>query len=131
MRVVFDTNVLVTLTRREELASFRKAIVLDQLTLVTSGFILDELERVLHQKFSLTIQKARITAKIFARLSVVANPVSVDRICRDPNDDYILAAAISGQAEYIVTADKDLHVVGKYKNIRIISRAEFKDILKN
>lgn len=131
MRVVYDTNVLLTLTRREELAAFRAVIASKQLTLITSGYVLDELERVLHQKFKLTPQKARITTRVFARLSVVVAPHTIERICRDPNDDYIIAAALAGHTDYIVTADQDLFVVGEYRGIRIITRAELGNLLQD
>ena len=131
MRVIYDTNVLVTLVRREELAAFRLAITSKRLVLITSGYILDEFERVLHQKFDLTPQKARITAKVFGRLSVLVAPRTIERICRDPSDDYILAAALAGHADYIVTADKDLLVIGEYKGIRIITRTELADLLQD
>lgn len=131
MRVVYDTNVLVTLIRRQELTAFRKVVTSKQLVLITSGYILDELEHVLRQKFGLTPQKARITARVVAKISLVVAPHAIERICRDPNDDYILAAAQAGHADYIVTADKDLLVLGEHKGTRIIRPAELRRLLQD
>lgn len=49
---------------------------------------------------------------------------------RDPQDDKFLAAAVEGQARYIVTGDKDLLVLTRYRNVRIISPAAFLELLQ-
>lgn len=129
MRAVYDTNILVTLTRREELAAFKRAVTSGRLVHVTSLFILEELEKVLVEKFEFTWQKAKITARVFAKLSVVVTPITIEKVCRDPFDDYILAAAVKGGAHYIATADKDLLVIKEHKRVRIISATELRDML--
>ncbi|MGA2798603.1 MAG: putative toxin-antitoxin system toxin component, PIN family, partial [Thermoguttaceae bacterium] len=48
-------------------------------------------------------------------------------ICRDPQDDMILATAIAGNAECIVTGDEDLIVIGRYASVRILRPREFID----
>jgi predicted nucleic acid-binding protein len=42
-------------------------------------------------------------------------------VSRDPDDDQILAAAVSGDADLIVTGDEDLLVLGHYRQIPIVS----------
>ena len=129
MRVVYDTNILLTLTRREELMLFKEAITSGQLIHVTSLFILEELERVLVEKFEFTRQKAKITTRVFAKLSVVVTPLKIEKVSRDPFDDHILATAKVGHANYIVTADKDLLVLGTYKEIDIVTAASLRELL--
>ena len=41
-------------------------------------------------------------------------------VCRDPDDDRILACASEAHAEYIVTGDEDLLVLKRYSAIRIV-----------
>jgi len=49
-----------------------------------------------------------------------------DRICRDPKDDYLLALAKKGQADFLITGDEDLLVLKKYGKARILKPAAFR-----
>ncbi|WP_339903769.1 putative toxin-antitoxin system toxin component, PIN family [uncultured Cyclobacterium sp.] len=42
-------------------------------------------------------------------------------MCRDPKDNFLLNLAIDGKADYLVTGDKDLLILEKLKNTRIIT----------
>ncbi len=126
MRVVYDTNVLATiLSRRSEILRLKQALSSGQVTLVTSLFILTELEAVLTEKFRLTKQGAKSRTHLLERVAEVVEPSPVERIVRDPDDDFIIATAIAGAADYIVTLDNDLLVVKEHEGIRIITPAEF------
>ncbi len=45
-------------------------------------------------------------------------------VCRDPGDNFILALAKDGQADYIVTGDKDLMELSLFENIVILTMSE-------
>lgn len=45
--------------------------------------------------------------------------------CRDADDDNILAAALSGQCDCIITGDKDLLVMKQYEGVEIFSPRDF------
>jgi len=47
------------------------------------------------------------------------------RVCRDPNDDMILECAVLASAQFMISGDKDLLVLGSYSGIRIVTPAEF------
>ena len=44
----------------------------------------------------------------------------------DPDDDYLLEIAVSGEADFIVTGDADLTVLDPFRGIRIVGYREFK-----
>ena len=48
-------------------------------------------------------------------------------VCRDPDDDWVLATAVSGNCDMIVTGDQDLLLLGEYAGIRIVSPRAFQD----
>lgn len=60
------------------------------------------------------------------RLAIMAVPTSVPRvIANDPDDDHVLACALAGNVDLIVSGDKHLHGLGgQYQGIRIMTPAE-------
>ena len=64
-----------------------------------------------------TVLRPFIAAQVLP--AVIAPP------CRDPKDDQFLAAAVCGQADYIVSVDEDLLVIVSYRGIRILSPGAF------
>lgn len=55
--------------------------------------------------------------------------VAVHRVATHPEDDVVLATAVSGQAEYLVTGDKPLQNLGTYQGVTILSPRAFLDLL--
>ena len=52
---------------------------------------------------------------------------SITGICRDPNDDFILECAVTGNADLIVTGDKDLLALGSFEGVAILTPREYLD----
>jgi putative PIN family toxin of toxin-antitoxin system len=57
-------------------------------------------------------------------LIVVPLP-EIDPVCRDHDDDHVLAAALAAKASTIVTGDKDLLALGQYRTVRIVTPRAF------
>ena len=55
----------------------------------------------------------------------LAEPVTSVKVSRDPDDDKFIECAIDSKSYYIVSGDKDLLILEKYKDIEIITAAEF------
>ena len=127
MRVVFDTNILVSALvfpgGRGEAALLRVIGERDQLLL--SKPILDELLGVLAAKFS---RDAEALARIAVFLSENATTVRPRRklhVVKDDPDNRVLECAVAGRAEVIVTGDKELLDLGEYSGIRIRSLRDY------
>lgn len=46
-------------------------------------------------------------------------------VCRDPKDNFLLSFAKDGRADYLVTGDKDLLVVSRFGDTKIVAIKEF------
>jgi putative PIN family toxin of toxin-antitoxin system len=134
MRVVFDTNVLVSAFVTEGVCSkLLGRARRRQFQLITCPFILKELEAVLLKKLSATkvetSQALRILTEAISALVQPAQPVS--GICRDPDDDHILSCALAADAEYLVTGDYDLLELREFRGTRILSPRDFELLLED
>ena len=128
MRAVFDTNVLVAAFAAEGICSKiltrgRKK----QFHLIGYPIILQEFERVLIKKFSATRNEAQSALKIVSEAmhNIVLPSESEQGVCRDPDDDAILACALEAKADYLVTGDVDLLELKMFKGIRIVTPRNF------
>lgn len=66
----------------------------------------------------------RILAELRSLGDIVAAPPLPQPICRDPDDDAVLACALAARADLIVSGDDDLRVLAMFKNIPIVATAE-------
>ena len=126
MRVVFDTNVLIdAFIARGTCHQLLEHCVVNH-DLVTSEFILDEVREKLVEKFKYTQETAGQVDKLLRSRMAVVKPASFDhQVCRDADDDNILATAVAGDCECIITGDKDLLVLKQFQGIDILSPSDF------
>ncbi|MXY24374.1 MAG: putative toxin-antitoxin system toxin component, PIN family [Acidobacteria bacterium] len=123
--VVFDTNVIVAALLTNGLCHecFRRAV--RRRLLVSSPALLQELESTLCRKFGMTSATAAFLNTFRAQVRL-ADPMPLPtRVCRDEDDDVVLATAVAAGAERIVTGDDDLLVLGAYEGVRLVSPREF------
>jgi len=126
VKIVLDTNVLIAaLIARGVCHDLLEHCILRH-TLFTSDFILNETHEKLIEKFGYAADLADEAVSLLrSRMKLVA-PAKLERqICRDPDDDNILAAAVSGKCDCIITGDKDLLVLKAYEGIDIFNPRDF------
>ena len=131
MRIVLDTNVLVSGAFWGGLPSQVLAHwAHDRIDVLISESILAEYERVLTEishkskKPELALQWSRFVGQ-HATLIDVRSPV---HLCRDPHDDQYLACAADGDADYIVSGDRDLLDMKQFIGIPIVTCRKFLEI---
>lgn len=128
-RVVIDTNVLVSAFLFK--GSLTKIVDLwkkGEIHPVISKETFEEFMTVLqYPRFSLTADEIRtiVDDEILPFLEVMEIKETVNGVCRDPNDDIFLAVAVNSGASCIVTGDKDLRELGKFREIRIVTPKAF------
>lgn len=137
VRAVLDTNVLVSGLVSEEGAPRRSldAWLEGHFTLVTSLHLMEELTHVLSyprlaRRLRLDEEEvAAILAALLSRAEVTPGQRHLPGATRDPKDDAVVACASEGQADYIVSGDQDLLVLGAHEEVRIVTPRRFVEVL--
>jgi putative PIN family toxin of toxin-antitoxin system len=130
MRIVADTNTVLSgllwqgPPRRLLDLARRRAF-----TLCTSPTLLAELAEVIaRDKFAQRVLAAGLSATAlvqdYERLADILEPQPLSPpVCRDPDDDHVLACALAARAILIVSGDKDLLDLPPYQGIPILPAA--------
>ena len=132
MRAVLDTNILISafvFPGGAPEAVYRAALE-GRLEIVTSPPLLAELGRVLGDKFGWEGAMAEAAVAQVARIARIVRPRStVSVVEQDPADDRILEAAAQGDADVIVSGDRHLLQLRRWRGIRIVRAAALLDKL--
>lgn len=109
MRTFLDTNVLVAALATRGLCEDVLRVTLAEHQLITSEFVLEELRRVLTEKLRIPQTEASEVWGFIRQNVDVVDPESPATLPEmDIADRWILAAAIHGQADVLVSGDRDL-----------------------
>jgi uncharacterized protein len=133
-RYVFDTNVIVSALLFElgnPSKAFRYALQHGEILL--SLALLEELSDVLgREKFNrfVTSDERDEFLATFVDQAILVEVIESVQACRDPKDDKVLELAVNGQAEYIVSGDKDLLVLHPFRGVKIITAEEFLRVIQ-
>ncbi|MBM4431340.1 MAG: putative toxin-antitoxin system toxin component, PIN family [Chloroflexi bacterium] len=137
VRVVLDTNVLVSGLIAE--SGPPRALVdawLDgQYTLISSLYQVQELNHVLSYpriRERLRLEHAEIDAilaTLLCEAELVAGHLAMPSVTRDPKDDPLVACAVEGKADYLVSGDGDLLVLGECHGTRVVTPKAMAEIL--
>lgn len=97
--------------------------------LVSSPALVAELSDVIGRaKFGAILTRSntsheRILAEVRQLAEVIEPPPLPQPVCRDPDDDKLLALAIAAKADWIISGDNDLLMLGRYAGTAIIPPA--------
>ncbi len=131
MRAVIDTNVLLSAllwggTPHALMEHVRNGAV----TLISSPALLAELARVIDRpKFDVILlrtntSRAQTLAEVRLLAEVIDPPPLAQPVCRDKDDDAVLALAIAAQADIVISGDDDLLCLASFEGIPILMPAQ-------
>lgn len=129
MKVFLDTNVLASALTTRGLCAELFEVVLQSHELLISDPVLQELERILPGKPG---QSESVTAGFVALLRTESLLVESEHpfpSLPDPDDEPIIASALTGQAHVFVTGDKALLELQRVKHLPVISPRQFWEML--
>ena len=134
---VLDTNTIVsaTLVGVGHSGQIVAAARAGHFQWVTSAPIIAEVVRTLlhrriQRKYRVTPDDVeRIRELLEADVVGTAITVTVEGVATHPEDDLILATAVSARADYLVTGDRHLQKLNRFRGVEIVSPRTFVDIL--
>ncbi len=122
MRVFLDTNVLVAAFATRGLCADVLRIVLAEHDLIMGEVVLEELRDVLAQRLKLPPGTVADIMALLRAQEVVPKPANPSSLpIRDPDDRWILASAVAGGADVLVTGDQDLLAIAAKAPLPILN----------
>ncbi len=131
MKVILDTNVIISSFATRGLCHSVFEICLDRFEIIISSTLIKELRNALKRKLKLP---ELFIAETLDYLSENATSIKVIKLIsgvfRDPEDNHIIALADSAGANYIITGDEDLLILKKYGSTQIVTPRQFWQLSK-
>ena len=129
MRVVFDTNVLISALLSEQSTPAQAFFAaLQRGEVLISAPLANEINRILHRKkFDRYLSDEQRESFLIALVqsTTLVEITKTVHVCRDPKDNMLLDLALSGKADAIVTGDSDLLVLHPFREIAILKPEPF------
>jgi len=130
-KIVIDTNIWISYLIGKRLDALTDLLSSGKFRPVVSSALLDELRDVaLRPSIKKYIRTEALEDFItfLESISLTIEPTIQFSICRDPEDDFILALAKEAGAQFILTGDKDLLTLDPFGKIRILTFNELLSI---
>jgi putative PIN family toxin of toxin-antitoxin system len=131
IRAVLDTNVVLSgLFWHGTPHALIDRVREGTLIFISSPALLAELAEVIARPKYDTIlvrsntSRERSLAEVRELTEVIAPPPLAQPVCRDPDDDAVLALGVAAKADFIVSGDRDLLSLESFQNIPIVTPAE-------
>lgn len=127
-RIIIDTNLWISFLITKDLTKLDEIIFARQCVLVFSQELIEEfLEVARRPKFRRFFSNADLE-EILETINEYADLVNVHskiEVCRDSKDNFLLSLSLDGNADYLLTGDKDLLDLNKFGKTTILTISEF------
>ena len=132
IRLILDTNLWIRYLIAKDLARIDLLFENDEVVLLFSDKLLEEFVEVAQRpKFRKYFSEDDIEAllELFDVYGQIVEVVSNVEACRDPKDNFLLALARDGRADYLISGDLDLLDMKNFEDTRIVTFYEFEKVL--
>lgn len=127
-RIIIDTNLWISFLITKDFTKLDEIIFSRNGILVFSQALLDEfMEVAMRPKFRRLFSAADLE-EILETIGEYAEFVKVQtkiEVCRDPKDNFLLSLAVDGNADFLLTGDKDLLDMTKFGETAIVTISDF------
>jgi uncharacterized protein len=129
MIILLDTNLWISaLVGASMRVRIEKILADKNITILADSNLMEELIAVCKRpKFAkyLYPELVAVFLQILRERLTFIETHSKFQICRDPNDDYLLAICYDGEADYLLTGDNDLLIIQLFHKTQILTLSEF------
>ncbi|MFH1958346.1 MAG: putative toxin-antitoxin system toxin component, PIN family [bacterium] len=126
MRIFFDTNVIISaiVTMGGSFGVIKDSVYKHEI--FYTDYLLKETRKILTSKFPLPDKIINGAVSLIRRYFIKGKTAEkAAEVCRDPDDNQLLADAVVNKIEIFVTGDKDLLVLKEYQGVRIIPPKDY------
>ena len=129
MNIIIDTNVLISAFVFKGNCEKVLEVCYGKFNLVISTWILQEIKKVLQEKFEIPDHKIDNLLNILSKTFAIVTPDNeLPQVCRDNDDNNILQLSDFVDADYIITGDSDLIILKSYKKAKIVNPKMFLEL---
>ncbi len=132
IRVILDTNLWISYLISKRLSKIDKLFEKGDLVLLFSEESLEEFIEVAGRpRFRTYFQNTQIEEllSLFDAFGEIVDVTAEVELCLDPKDNFLLALARDGEADFLVTGDADLLVIKKFEKTTILTYSEFENYI--
>ncbi len=128
LRVIFDTNVWVSILIGKQSTSIVSSLSSGSITLIFTDQLLEEIRLVTSRKKLKKCFPKKSVDELILLMEAIGENVEITPTyfdCSDPKDNFLLDLIAFSKADFLVTGDKDLQTLNPFKTATILSLAEF------
>jgi putative PIN family toxin of toxin-antitoxin system len=132
-RVIFDTNVWVSILIGKRSASIISHLSTGSITLVFTDQLLEEIRLVTARKKLRKYFPKKSVEQLIELIETIGENVEISPTyfeSHDPKDNFLLDLIAFSKADFLVTGDKELQTLSPFKTARILSLSEFEKVLE-
>ena len=122
MKIVFDTNVLIssTLWDNSVAQKFLFKCIKENVQIFSSQDIIEEYKEILARDFDYEEQKiGEILQRVLRFLTLVTPSQKIDAVKEDPDDNKIIECSLESKSDYIISYDQHLLKLKEYQGIKV------------
>lgn len=129
MKVLLDTNILISaILFGGKPRTILLLVLSGKITAIISEVLIRELLEVLRLKFNIQNEVLLMLENLIRQSFIIVSSTEIFKILQDEPDNRVLEAAQAGKCDFIITGDKEILSLGKFKGIGIIDAADFLDL---
>jgi uncharacterized protein len=132
VKIILDTNILVSFLITKDFEKLDDFILTGKILLVFSHELMDEFITVVQRpKFQklFSADDIELIVNFLLDHGCIIDVVSDLKLCRDKKDNFLLNLANDGDADYLISGDKDLLDIDPLGKTRIVTISEFLNLM--